>query len=240
MKTQIELQKFRNSLAPLALAALMTTGVSTQAQTPITEGHVDIGIAYEDGSWDLHVHDEENDIEYEPVDAVLVVGPAGQATVPAGSQWSFLGTTGSAYWQLPDSDTPGLPFLGIGAEEIGGGVFVDDLITLTLTGWSGPGNFSLFTVDEFGDLATLWMGTHDGISAADAIQVLAGGHSHYVWAFTQPGDYTLTFEASGTLVAGNTFTSSGGVDYQFQVIPEPGIATLLGLGVACVAFLRRR
>lgn len=240
MKTQIETLRNTPALAGIALATLLAATLTTHAQTPLSEGHADIGIGFEGGLWDLHVHDGENDVEYEPDDALLVVNSSAETTVPPGAQWSFLGATGSPYWQLPDSDVPGLLFLGIGTDEVENGVFVNDLVTLTLTGWSGPGNFSLFTVDGLGDLETLWMNTADGISAGDSIQVPAGGHAHFLWAFTQPGDYTLTLEASGTLQAGNIPTSSGGVDYHFQVIPEPGVATLLGLGAACVGFLRRR
>lgn len=240
MKTQIKTHKNTPVLAGIALATLLTATLTSHAQTPLSEGHTDIGIGYAGGLWDLHVHDEETDTEYEPDDALLVVNSLAETTVSPGMQWGFLGASGSPYWQLPDSDVPGLLFLGIGAEEIENGIFVNDLLTLTLTGWSGPGNFSLFTVDGFGDLDTLRMNTADGISAGDSIQVAAGSHSHFIWGFTQPGDYTLTFEASGTLQAGNIPTSSGGVDYHFQVIPEPGVATLLGLGAACVVFLRRR
>ena len=45
--------------------------------------HVDIGLAYEDGAWDLHLHDETHDIEYAPDEALLFVAPEAKTTQPA-------------------------------------------------------------------------------------------------------------------------------------------------------------
>lgn len=239
MKTK---SNFRfNRIAPLTLATLLVPALSAQAQTPLSSGHVDVGIAFAGNAWDLHVHDGENNVEYEPNDALLVVTPLAMTLVPAGAQWNFLGNAGDTIWQLPKSEIEGVVFLGLGTEEIASGLFVGNQINLTLTGWSGPGNFALFDVDEFGDLSNLWMSTQDGLSGADNVSLATGGHAHYLWAFTAPGDYTLTFTAGGTLVEDSLATSSGPVNYQFQVqpVPEPGAATLLGLGGLTMLFLRR-
>jgi len=227
----------------LGLATLLATGLTLPAQTPISSGHADVGIDYDanENAWNLHVHDEENDIEYSPAtEALLFVGYDAHSLVPAGAQWSFLGSPGSSTWILPDTENPNLPFLGIGTEEIGSGIFTGDQLSLSLKAVSGPGSFALFSKDEFGD-PTVLMNSGDGISLADALTLGTGTHAHYNWAFSAAGDYTLTFEAAGDSVL-NGQTSSGNVDYLFsvQAIPEPSTFALAGLGLAALAIFRRR
>jgi surface-anchored protein len=84
------------------------------------------------------------------------------------------------------------------------------------------------------------MNTRDGISGDDWFEIGAGDHAHFNWAFSAMGTYTLTFEASGTLVEDSIFTSSGPVDFTVQVVPEPGVAALLGLGGLLLLARRRR
>ena len=88
----------------------------------LSTGHADIGVAYEDDAWDLHIHDEENDAEYEPGDALLHVGSQALITRDgglAGPAFDFLGVAaGGSFYRLPQSENPELLFLGFGAEEI--------------------------------------------------------------------------------------------------------------------------
>jgi hypothetical protein len=90
-----------------------------QAQTVISSGHVDIGIAYESGNWDLHVHQEQPvEAEYEPDEVILQVGPPPKPVSRPTRAFSFLGNPGDPIWMLPKSENPELLFLGIGAEEL--------------------------------------------------------------------------------------------------------------------------
>ncbi len=232
--------KTMNKQILLTAALCAATALTARSQTLLTIEHVDIGLAFEDGLWDLHVHDETNEQEYEPDDAILFVGPSASGTVPANPLFSFLGNPGDSVWQLPSSADPNLLFLGIGAEEIVDGLFVNNVLTLTLTGISGPGHFALYRTDIF-NTPTVFMNTRDGISSDDKYDLQAGGHAHFFWAFSEMGEYTLTFEASGFLDDGqNTFTSSGPVEYSFQVVPEPGTTALMLLGGAGWWFMVRR
>ena len=208
----------------------------TTASTILRQGHADIGIAYDQklNQWDLHVHDETQDIEYSPPSIVwLSIGPASRTVVPTGFEWHFLGAAGLSTWILPQVQTPDLLFLGIGTEEIEEGVFTENRIRLTLQQASGPGIVSVFDLDAFGNPSML-LTTEDGVSKADSIQLTAGGHRHLNWAFSAPGDYTLTFQADGSALEHGA-TLSELAEYHFQVdsVPEPSasaLTTMLFLG----------
>jgi surface-anchored protein len=235
---------FLGRIRQLGLAALLTTGLTTQAQTLVGTGgeHVDVGAAYDEtaNEWELHVHDEDKDVEYFPAtDARLFIGYGANTTVPAGAPWSFLGSAGSETWILPGAPTPGLMLLGLAAEEIDPGIFVNDEITFTLKGVSGPGAFAAFDLDAFNN-PIVWFNSADGISGADFATLPTGGHADVNWAFSAPGDYTLTFEASG-ISALNGATTSGDVDYLFLVeaVPEPAVGALAGVGALAVLLVRK-
>ena len=123
-------------LLPLLMAT--ASALAAQAQAVINSGHVDIGIAFESGNWDLHVHQEEPvEAEFAPDEVILQVGASAQTSVPADPSFSFLGNAGDPVWVLPKSENPELLFLGIGAEELDptdwtGGI----TLSLRIRGWS--------------------------------------------------------------------------------------------------------
>jgi surface-anchored protein len=225
----------------LVAAGLIGAGALTvNAQTYLWYGHADVGVNYENGSWDLHVHHHDLG-EFEPGDVILGVDiTAASNTVPAGTQWSFLGSPGSPVWILPQTFNPNLLFLGLGAEELADGIFTNDQVVLTLKAVDGPGHFALYETGMFGN-PTVFMNSRDGIDSGDAIILNAGAHRHANWAFSEPGLYRVDVEASGTLVGG-VFTSSGDVTYLFEVtsVPEPGSLVLLALGGVSLLLQARR
>jgi surface-anchored protein len=223
----------------ITVAAALAAACSLSAQTTLDTGDTDIGIGYAGGLWDLHVHKEEppNDGEYDPADALLRVNSLAQTTVPAGSPWSFLGSFGAPVWILPNTSNPGLLFLGFATEEIASGIFSNDEVTMSLRAVTGPGDFSVYNV-SLGN-STVLMNSADGFGT-DSIVFQAGTHQHFNFGFTAPGDYTIAFEASGTLLAGGTFTQSGSVDYNFAVVPEPSSVALAGAGLVMLIFAARR
>ena len=227
----------------LTTTGLLSASLSLHAQTMLQNEHVDIGIAYEDGAWNLHIHDETHDIEFSPPTgpdgAILQVNANALTTVSANPLFSFLGTPGSSLWILPNTQDPNLLFLGFGAEEIPAGLFVGDTFNMRLAGVSGPGEFTVFDFNSLGEPFVI-MNTRDGLSAADNFAAVPGAHSDLNWAFSQPGTYTVSFEASGTLADGNLFTSSGPVAYTFQVVPEPSTWALMAMGLGGAWLLSRR
>ncbi len=186
--------------------------------TRLFSGHTDVGVAYEDDAWDLHVHAEDLDTEFAPAEALLVVPPAAQTTVPTNQAFAFLGTPGQPAWILPQTQDPRLLFLGFGSEEIGGGLFANDSLTLALKSVEGPGVFSVFSFDAFG-APIVRFNSGNGIDTADRLSLPTGSHEHVAWAFSAPGHYRVTFEASGILANGNIPTASGDITYFFEVLP---------------------
>ncbi|MBL9138823.1 MAG: choice-of-anchor M domain-containing protein [Verrucomicrobiales bacterium] len=211
------------------------------AQTTLSEGHADIGIAYEGGAFDLHVHQEEPapGAEYAPNEAILRVGASAQLAggVPnTASATAFFGPPGSLLWALPKTEQPDLLFLGFGTEELSAEEW-NGPIGLTLKGVTGPGNFFVWDTGVFGDLQPK-MSSRDGVSSADRLDLIAGSHGHYFLGFSQPGLYQVSFEASGTHVSDGPLVSET-AHYTFEVVPEPSMFHLLGLG-AIVLLLRPR
>lgn len=198
-------------VVPPVAAVLALAGVASPADAAprvvLDQGHVDVvGVAFENGAFDLHVHDEEHAVEYSPSEVELVAKPASKTSVPDDPSYNFLGTAGSPVWILPQVQDPELLWPGIGAEEIASGVFTDDALKVDVVDVSGPADVSIFTTDPFGT-PTVLADSGDGLP--DTINTTAGGHMHANWAFEAPGYYKLKVRVSGKLAAtGKTVTSS--------------------------------
>ncbi|MGC4044753.1 MAG: choice-of-anchor M domain-containing protein [Armatimonas sp.] len=250
-------------LLTLALTSLFLG--SAYAQTTLSQGHADIGIDYTLAEgWNLHVHDEENDLEFAPDEAIFAVKPEAITTRPAGSAFDFIGVgAGESYYRLPQAQNPDLLFLGFGAEELdpdglfeewdpdGGGPLATgkwlrvDLISTQHTlfdGNAGTGQFSVWASGDTGPEVNF--ATMDGIDASDQLFLLAGGHEHRNFGFTQSGTYDVTFSVSGQLASTHALDTSPTATYRFLVAaaPEPGALSLslLALPGVGLAFRRRQ
>lgn len=229
----------RTCAVAIVLGGFLIAVPLSYAQPVLSFGHADVGMVYADGLWDLHVHDGENDVEYEPSEVVLGVGPASAGVVPGAPAFNFLGSAGSAVYTLPQSQNPNLLFLGLGTEEQSPGVFVNNRLRLALENITGPGHFALYRIDSFGT-PTVLMNSRDGITSDDYIELTASSHTHANWAFSTLGEYQLTFRGSGVLDDGlSTAVQSDLFVYNFSVIPEPGAASLLALGLGVLLWRQR-
>jgi len=117
---------------------------------------------------------------------------------PAGPVWDPTGADANEpLWVLPQHEKEGLPAFGLATEDIDPGVFLGDTVTLNLRHLKGPGDFSLWSDDAFGQPGFL-LSTHNRVLSAP---LPVGLHSHSNWGFTRPGTYTLVFEVTGDLVS---------------------------------------
>lgn len=211
-----------------------------------TSGHGDLGIGYEDeeveGVFELephwHLGEDNESVTLNGVSAPL--GPQGaeyeaDAITPVTSLIQSLG--GTSYYVFPATENASVPFIGFGTEELSAGDW-DGSLTLSLTGVSGPGSFSLFSIDSFGAISTL-MDSSDGFSTVDAISLAPETHTHHTWAFSQQGSYSLTFQVDGTHLTDGAQSASA--TYGFSVVPEPSTAgLLLGAAALILTVVRRR
>ncbi len=182
-------------------------------------GEIDMEVVYEDGEWELALLDEANEREVEPTEALLQGVPSTRQMVPDNAAFSFLGSAGDAVWVLPQEEAEGVLFFGIAGDEIPSGVFENDGVALNLVSVRGPGNVSLYAVDEFGS-PSVFFNSGDGIDSSDLFPVSVGGHSHQNWGFTSPGLYKVGLQASGVLEDGATPTQSEIVEFAIEILDD--------------------
>jgi surface-anchored protein len=222
---------------PLILLA-SALALAARADVRMYNGHADIGVGYDNGSLDLHVHQEEPfEAEYEPGEVTFVVGDAAKTLSPGGLFAPALGSAGSPIWVLPTSPNPDLPFIGFGTEELSPADWLGN-ITLTLAGFSGPGNMAIWNIGSFGD-ANIVVDSTRGTGPLNSMLLLPGTHTHYNIGFTQPGRYEVSFDAVGTHTP-TQLAAMGSGTYRFEVVPEPSTYALMGLGAAVVLWSVRR
>jgi surface-anchored protein len=227
-----------NLTLPVVLAGLALASVTARAQVLISNGHVDIGIGYEAGAFDLHIHQEEPaENEYAPNEARFVIGPSSAALSPGGAFTGFLGPAGTPLWVLSAESDELLPKIGFSAEELTETDWTGD-IRLSLVSVTGPGNVSLWDVGTFGTPTLLYF-SGDGIDASDSLAVPPGSHADYNFGFSAPGLYEVTYLASGTHLMDGAI-ASGPVTYQFEVVPEPHTYALAAVGLGALLWAGRR
>ncbi|MER8029938.1 TIGR03773 family transporter-associated surface protein [Streptomyces bauhiniae] len=150
----------------------------------------------------------------DPADpADLELGPDARTVVPEGGQYAFLGRSGAPVWlldgfstgtgrlaQSPQWDTTGVP-----ADEL-----ADGNVKWEFTGAEGPGDVIVFAPHPAASADTsapsVLFDSADGLP--DAQPLPAGGTGDVSWAFTRPGTYHLTSQATARLVDGRTTTAT--------------------------------
>ncbi|WP_229072014.1 choice-of-anchor M domain-containing protein [Actinoplanes sp. DH11] len=205
--------------AALSAALVVAAGSPAYAATTLTSGHVDVlDVDYTaPGTLTLNVGDQTGGtlMERDPADVVFQVPAAAKITVPAGTAWSFLGTTGGTAWVLPQGNTSGLLWPGWNTADIPSGVFQANSVTFRLNSFTGPGHVSVYTVAS--GTPTRLFDSSDGLPDTRAVAYHA--HTHANWAFTKAGTYTVNYEVTGKLLATGATVTTGTRAFTFTVLP---------------------
>ncbi|TDC30062.1 hypothetical protein E1211_24945 [Micromonospora sp. 15K316] len=198
--------------------AMLAWAVPAQAGlVRLSEGHVDaVDVAYEDGEFEISVHDEtvDPDVERDPADVIFVAKPEAATTVPDDPRYAFLGTPGATVHILPEVQDENLVWPGLATEELTAGVFAGDSVQIRFTRVIGPDGFSLFTTDPVGAPNVL-VDSEDGLP--DVVTRPVGGHMHVNWAFERAGTYLIKVDVTGKLAATGARVTSEPVWLTFQV-----------------------
>jgi surface-anchored protein len=252
-------------LAFVGLAAT-THAVLAPGYVEVDDIHVDLAMPYVGGQWEAFVftgtvHGEGS---YAPNQALLLVNETTMRTRPVGPQFDFIGVPeGSTIWQLSSSQVPGQLYLGVEADySFDGSIRMLPSNTTNWKSWDpdgagptgtfryvelsiqavrGPGFFSAWDFPNFAPRA--WVASADGIDGSDEFHQLVRSHSHYNWAFTAPGDYEIDLQARTFLGPNSdpgTEVMSHVETFHFRVVPEPGSAALVLLGVLGLCSRRHR
>lgn len=189
------------------LPTLALTTLPLVSAPLLTTQHVDISLA-NGSALEVRWQDDDAGIFFPANGARAYVDPvAGAASRPAAATWDFIGVpAGATFYRLPAGQNPRLLYLGFGAEQATTNAFQawnpgdparavnssQKYLQVRLTGWRGPGHFSIYTVVS--GTPRVWMATANGITpsnTADSLYILEGGHLHYNFAFTARGNYEI-------------------------------------------------
>lgn len=175
-----------------------------------SQGHGDIEVSYLNGEWEWTVEDGRN-----PSETIIAIDNNGLNLIPDVPSFSFLGEPGAKIWIVSQSETVGVPFVGL-ASDTPNGVFENNRFSLSLTNFKGPGNFHIWSTGSSGQV-NRFASSSDGLDDQDVVNMPAPGHLHYNLGFTTPGTYSLGWTASGTLMNGEGLVTSDETIYEFAV-----------------------
>lgn len=239
-------------------------------------GHFEVQIDYEltpgnpDIGWNLSISYDETDdfstpegiVRLDPATTRIIATPETE-TILTSARGSFA-NAGDKIWELPQFNRPGEIFLGWRSVIPAGifqksinGFFTPDVqgnIIIELIDVSGPavdagGEFAMWESKSTGNIE-IHYNTVDGIYSNDRLEpVPIGGHTHYAYGMTQPGNYAVTFRALGRInpwrndpnvntSSTETFhfivpfssTATGAAELRLSLSPTPSEAAVHPLG----------
>lgn len=185
------------------------------------EGHVDLNVDLAEGGSALELNlifDELYAGAYQLGQSVLLANDLSKIVLDIDDVefWPWLGDVGGEVYNLPTNQVAGMLYLGIASYNTSPLDFVNGKISLNLTNIDGPGVF--FLQRGFNDPVI----DSSDPSATEEI-ILAGGHEHMNWWFTEPGMYKLYFQASAERTGGAGPVQSEVTAVNFLIDPQPHI-----------------
>jgi len=193
----------------------------------LSNGHADYAVRLVAGALQARIKDGTQPgtpVWRDPAAVTIRLTSAAGTTSPGGA-FSFLGPKGTPVWQIPQTQKPGVIWLGWNTEELKPGQVPGDTVNWRLDKVTGPGRVSVFEFNSFGQPHVIF-NSADGLP--DTYQIPIGTHAHGNWSFTEPGTYNLTFTHS-------TPTSRTTSTLRVVVAPTGGARSLPTTEVAAAA-----
>lgn len=173
-------------------------------RTEISAGHVDMGPRFNNGKFELMLHDDHGESPvWRSLDEVIYRGSdKAILEVPNDPRYSFVGApAGSKVYVIPQTETKGVIWPGWNTQDPQLVSKLNRGVNLTLEQVSGPGTFSLYLENgNFSAPQVLWSSTK---SEPQKLWVEKNTHTHANWVFTAPGEYLLKITASAELSDGS-------------------------------------
>lgn len=157
---------------------------------PISSGHMDLALGAKDGRPFVYLKDQEdvtNEQKRKSGTFTFLVPDAARGDL--GGQIS--GIDGKV-WVLPDVQKPNLPWVGFSTTDAGKAVSDSDPVTVRIADFKGPGRMVTAHSGLTGSKVVL-----DSDDKNSSVTYGAGAHDHQAFVFTEPGNYTVTFEFTG-------------------------------------------
>lgn len=204
----------------------------------VGDGHADVGPALVDGTWRIQIKDDAT--WRDPVDVVLRVDADAHTTIPSGDAYAFLGAPGEPVYLIPQTQRPGVVWLGWNTQHESLLRHPPAAITIMLSDVDGPGELRVFfDYGGFRPPQVLW----DSTTPARPLDVRTGVHAHANWAFSAPGEYRATFTATVTAADGTASDATATVRFLVgDVAPRPdesrwpvAVSTVAVLAVSVLA-----
>lgn len=191
-------------LAPgTALVAHAASPAPPDGRAVVDRGHVDLAPRFVDGAWRVQVRDGtlEPSVWRETDDVVFHVRDTAELTMPDDPAYAFVGkAAGQAVHVVPQTEMPGVVWIGWNTQDAGVIEGVKRQIAFTLVDVEGPGDLLLYL--QSGNLTApqvLWDSRETGLQD---IFMDTNVHTHGNWIFTEPGTYLLTVEFAAELADG--------------------------------------
>ena len=178
-------------------------------RTEISAGHVDMGPRFNNGKFELMLHDDHGETPvWRSLDEVIYRGSdKAILEVPNDPRYSFVGApAGSKVYVIPQTEAKGVIWPGWNTQDPQLVSKLNRGVNLTLEQVSGPGTFSLYLENgNFSAPQVLWSSTK---SEPQKLWVEKNTHTHANWVFTAPGEYLLKVTASAELSDGSTVSDT--------------------------------
>ncbi|WP_309107414.1 choice-of-anchor M domain-containing protein [Arthrobacter sp.] len=191
-------------LAPgTPLVAHAASPAPPDGRVVVDRGHVDLAPRFVDGAWRVQVRDGtlEPSVWRETDDVVFHVRDTAELTMPDDPAYAFVGkAAGQAVHVVPQTEMPGVVWIGWNTQDPGVIEGVKRQIAYTLVDVEGPGDLLLYL--QSGNLTApqvLWDSRETGLQD---IFMDTNVHTHGNWIFTEPGTYLLTVEFAAELADG--------------------------------------